>query len=105
VAEQLPSEDSALRLSLLIGDGPAAARMVDQIRQLTGEVLRYRVPNDAPLVHGHEQGFNAVGFYSPSDWEMHILARQMSPALPIPPADPARVVLSDTPERLTPPTW
>ena len=105
VKEQLPSEDSALRLSLLVGDGPAAAHMAGRIHQLTGEALRYRVPTDAPLVAGHEAAFNAVGFYSPGDWEMHILAREMTSENPIPDADPARVVLADAPEPLTAPTW
>jgi hypothetical protein len=105
VDEQLPSEDSALRLSLLVGDGPAALLMVERIHDLTGDVLRYRVPTDAPLVSGHEPEFNAAGFYSPGDWEMHILARDMSDDHPIPAADPARVILSDAPEPLTPPRW
>jgi hypothetical protein len=79
--------------------------MVGQIQKLTGDVLRYRVPTDAPLVAGHEQAFNAAGFYSPGDWEMHILARDMSANEPIPGADPARVRLEDAPDRLTPPRW
>jgi hypothetical protein len=105
VAEQLPSEDSALRLSLLVGDGPATASMVDEIRRLTNEVLRLRIPTDAPLIAGHEDAFKSVGFVSPDDWEMHILARKMTKNQPIPAANPARVVLAEAPERLTPPTW
>jgi hypothetical protein len=105
VGEQLPSEDSFVRLSVLVGDGTAAVGLVDQIRQLTAEPIRYRVPPHAPLVAGHEDAFHARGFVSPDDWEMHILARVMSARQAIPAADPARVFLEDAPDRLTPPTW
>jgi hypothetical protein len=105
VSEQLPSEESALRLSLLVGDGDAAAHLVDQIRQLTTDQIRFRVPAGAPMVAGHMDAFKAAGFVSPDDWEMHILAREMSTAQPIPVADPSRVILADAPDRLTPPRW
>ena len=105
VGEQLPSEESALRLALLVGDGPVAAGLVDQIRTLTGDQLRFRVPPGAPLVAGHEAAFNAVGFVSPDDWEMHVLARAMTDEQPIPAADPTRVILEEAPDRLTPPRW
>lgn len=105
VAEQLPSEDSWLRLALLCGEGPAAARLVDDLRQVVDEPIRFRVPRDAPMIAGHEELFRAAGFVTP-DWELHILARPMDEDHPIPPADPRRVVLADQPRaNLTTPHW
>lgn len=104
VGEQLASEDSALRLALLAGDGLAAAALADQIRQIVDQPLRFRVPVDAPMIKGHEAAFRAAGFVT-RDWEMHILARPMDVDHPIPAADPARVVLAESPARIEAPRW
>ncbi|MEX2546180.1 MAG: hypothetical protein WD830_00130 [Chloroflexota bacterium] len=104
VGEQLPSEDSALRLALLCGDGPSAAALADEIRRLAGHSIRFRVPAEAPMITGHEKRFREAGFVT-RDWEMHLLARQMHDGQPIPAADPARLVLADTPARIEPPRW
>jgi hypothetical protein len=104
VGEQLPSEDSALRLALLVGDGPAAAALADRARRTITESFRFRVPKDAPMVAGHEQLFRDAGFVTPES-ELHLLARPMDEAHPIPPADPARVVLADEPSPIEPPRW
>lgn len=105
VGEQLPSEDSALRLSLLCGEGASAAALADEMRRVVDHPIRFRVPAGAPMIIEHEDAFRAAGFVT-RDWEMHILARPMDADHPIPPADPARVVLADQPQRsLIPLQW
>ena len=105
VGEQLPAEDSSLRFALLAGDGAAAATLADQTRRLIEETIRFRVPVGAPMTAGHEGRFGALGFVSPPDWEMHVLARRMDEGAPIPAADPARLVLQDPPQPITPVRW
>jgi len=104
VGEQLASEDSALRLALLTGDGAVAAALADQIRSVVEQSVRFRVPVDVPMITGHEATFRAAGFTT-RDREMHILARAMDADHPIPVADPSRVVLVDPPQRVKPPRW
>ncbi|MEO6349701.1 MAG: hypothetical protein ABIP53_03530 [Candidatus Limnocylindrales bacterium] len=104
VNEQLPSEDSALRLALLCGSGPAAAELVDRIHHVINEPFRFRVPADAPMISGHEQQFRDAGFVTP-DWELHLLARPMDDDHPIPEANPGHVVLADSPRPIIPPPW
>lgn len=104
VGEQLASEDSALRLALLMGDGMDAAALVDQIRSVVEQPVHFRVPVDAPMIKGHEEAFRAAGFVT-RDWEMHILARPMDDDHPIAFADPGRVVLADRPHRVRAPRW
>lgn len=103
--EQLPGEDSSMRLAVLAGDASAAAGLADQLRRLAGESIRFRVPEGAPLIDGHEELFRRVGFVTP-DWELHILARPMDSDHPIPEPDPTRVILADPPQpTLVPPRW
>jgi len=104
VGEQLASEDSALRLALLSGDGVAGLALADQIRRTVDQPLRFRVPVDAPMISGHELGFRAAGFVT-REWEMHVLARPMDCDHPIPLVDPARVVLAEAPDRVEAPRW
>ena len=70
-----------------------------------GERIKFRMPTDAPMVRGHEADFAAAGFVSPTDWELHVLARRMDPGMPIPAANPQRVVLEDQPQPILPPRW
>lgn len=104
VGEQLPSEDSALRLALLVGDGPASAALADQIRRIVDQPIRFRVPVDAPMIDGHEDRFRAAGFVT-RDWEMHILARPMDADHPVPEAHHSRLALATLPEAVQPPRW
>ncbi len=104
INEQLPGEDSSLRLALLVGGAPAA-QLANEIRSLAGESIRFRVPKDAPMIAGREDEFRRIGFVTP-DWELHVLARQMDADHPIPEVDPARVVLAEAPQQsLVPPRW
>lgn len=104
VGEQLASEDSALRLALLAGEGAAAAALADQIRRVVDQPLRFRVAVDAPMINGHEDTFRAAGFVT-REWEMHILARPIDTDHPIPAAEPTRVILAETPDRVEAPRW
>ena len=105
VSEQLPSEDSALRFALLVGDGRGAATLADHVRRSVGEPVRFRVPVDAPMIRGHEHQFAAAGFVSPADWEMHLLARRMDAGKPIPAVNPQRLILEDAPQPISAPRW
>jgi len=99
--EQLPGEDSSLRLALLVGDAPRVLELVEQARALAGQTLRFRIPDESPLrTSGHER-LLAAGYQSP-DWKLHLLGRPMGSAYPIPRLDPARVVLGDRPTRFEP---
>jgi hypothetical protein len=105
VGEQLPSEDSSLRLAALVGTGPAAAELAGRMRTEIGEPFRFRVPADAPMITGHEQLFRDQGFVTP-EWELHLLERPMDPAThPIPPLDPSRVILVEGPDPIVAPRW
>ncbi len=104
VSEQLPSEDSSVRLALLCGEGRAAAALAGEIHRLTDEPVRFRVPVGAPMITGHERRFRHAGFVTP-DWELHILARQMDDGAPLPPVDPSHLILADAPARIEPPRW
>lgn len=105
INEQLPGEDSSLRLALLVGGGAAAAQLADELHGLACESIRFRVPNDAPMIAGHENEFRRVGFVT-RDWELHVLARPMYADHPIPEADPTRVFLAEIPTpSLVPPRW
>jgi hypothetical protein len=101
--ELLPSEDASLRLALLCGDGTGAAALLDDIRRATEMPVRFRAAVDAPMITGHEALFAAAGYVSRSDWEMHILAREMHPTRPLPQLNSTRVILWDPPQRITPP--
>jgi len=101
---QLPAEDSALRLALLVGAGAAAAGLVARMHDAIGESFRFRVPRDSAMMVGHEQLFRDAGFVSP-EWELHLLARPMDSEHPIPALDARHVVLADAPAAVTPPRW
>ncbi|HUR17181.1 MAG TPA: GNAT family N-acetyltransferase [Candidatus Limnocylindrales bacterium] len=105
VGEQLPAEDSSLRLATLVGRGPAAAELAGRMRRVIGYPFRFRVPVESPMIAGHEQLFRNEGFVTP-EWELHVLARPMEdPEQPIPADDPRRVVLAEPPDALEPPRW
>ena len=106
VGEQLPAEDSSLRLATLIGSGPAAAELAARMHRVIGETFKFRVPVDSPMIAGDaERAFRDAGFVTPL-WELHVLARPMDDATqPVPPLDVRRVILSDTPGPIRWPSW
>jgi hypothetical protein len=101
---QLPSEDSALRAALLVGGVEPAIELLEKVRSIAGESMRLRLPEKSPLFVDNLARFEAAGYRSP-DWAMHILGRDMDAAMPIPAADPMRVVLAEPPDRLEAPRW
>jgi hypothetical protein len=103
--EQLPSEDSSLRLALLVGDIDPAIALLELIRSATAKTVRFRLPEGSPLQStGHDQ-LMAAG-YRPSDWTLHLLGRPIDADHPIPDVDPAKLNLADLPQPiLVPPNF
>lgn len=99
-AEVFPSEDVSLHLGLLCGEGRSALRLVSDIARITGgatESLRFRQPEESPLIYGLEADFAAAGF-AVRDWRLHILARPLDAANPPPEApDPSALVIENDP--------
>ena len=104
VGEQFPSEDSALRFSLLVGDGRGAAALADEVRQSVGETVRFRVPVDAPMIRGHEHDFAGAGFVITCGLGTSHPGAELDSGPPIPPVEADRLVLLDPPQRLATPT-
>lgn len=103
VRQQPPAEDAALRVAVLSGDGSDALALVEKVRGLAGESIRFRVAADASPVSGHETAFREAGYVFP-EWALHILWRALDAGHPAPPVDPAALVLGDAPEQvLVPP--
>ena len=97
--EQLPGEDSSLRLALLAGAARPAIELVERARAVAGRTLRFRVPEESPLrTAGHEQ-LLAAGYRSP-EWTLHLLGRPIDAEHPLPAVDASAVVLGDPPEPL-----
>ena len=96
VADVAPAEDAAIRLSMLDGAPYAAFNLVDTARELSGTGIRFRYAYGAPLVAGVEHLYRDEG-YTFSEWPLHILAREIDAAHPVPPIDPAALTLLDQP--------
>lgn len=96
VADVAPAEDSALRLATLVGDPEAAFELVERLRELAGESIRFRYPEDTPLVSAVEERYRAAGYHFP-EWALHILSRPLDDDHPAPPIDPAALILADPP--------
>ena len=94
--DQAPSEDSSLRLALLVGDAPAAVRLLEAVRHAAGQTARVRVPSDAPMLASDEAVFAEAGYRSPA-WRLHLLARPLDAEHPAPAVDPVALVLGDEP--------
>ena len=94
--EQAASEDSSLRLALLVGDAPAAVRLLEAVRHAARQTARVRVPSDAPMLANNEALFAEAGYRSPA-WRLHLLTRPIDAEHPAPAIDPACLVLSDRP--------
>jgi hypothetical protein len=96
VADVAPAEDAAIRLSVLGGAPRAAFNLVDTARQLAETGIRFRHAHDAPLVAAVEQLYRDAG-YTFSEWPLHILARDIDAAHPVPPLDSSALNLLDPP--------
>ena len=96
VANVAPAEEAAIRLAVLGGAPGAAFKLVDTARQLAQTGIRFRCAYGAPLMATVEQLYRDSG-YTFSEWPLHILARAIDAAHPVPPVDPAALVLADQP--------
>jgi GNAT superfamily N-acetyltransferase len=96
VAAVEPAEDSALRLAMLTGEPSVAFDLVERLRELSGEAIRFRFAKEAPLVDAVVERYRAAGYHFP-DWALHVLARTLDDGNPPPRIDPDRVVLVDPP--------
>ena len=94
--EQLPGEDSSLRLALLAGAVDPAIELIETLRALAGETAHFRLPDGSPLqVDGAEQ-LTRDG-YRTSDWSLHLLERPLDAAHPVPEVDPVALIMPDAP--------
>ena len=94
--EQAASEDSSIRLALMVGDAPAAVRLLEAVRHAAGQTARVRVPSDASMFANNEALFAEAGYRSPA-WRLHLLTRLLDAEHPAPAVDPAALVLGDEP--------
>jgi len=104
VREHLPTEDSALRPTTLVGSAGGALELLEKVRHIAGDTMRTRIPADSSLLTRDLQTFEAAGYHSP-EWTMHVLGRRMDDGTPLPAVDPSRLVLAEPPDRLVPPRW
>jgi GNAT superfamily N-acetyltransferase len=100
--EQLAGEDSSLRPALLIGEPESFVALVERLRTVAGNTLRFRIPEDGPLADELHGQLIAAGYRS-ADFKLHILGRPIDDEHPIPTVDPARVVLADEPVAIVEP--
>jgi hypothetical protein len=104
IREQLPSEDSALRPTMVVGGPDGVIALLERIRAIAGVTPRVRIATNAPLLAQNLKQLAQAGYGSP-EWTMHVLGRRMDDASPLPEVDPARLILAETPDRLVPPRW
>ena len=97
------AEDAALRLALAVGIPETAFELFELARRSADDTLRFRYPQNSPLVDQVRQSYVDAG-WELSDWAMHIMARVLDATHPAPAVDPEAVVLDDPPEAvITPP--
>ena len=94
--EQLPGEDSTLRIALLCGEIGPAIEMLDRTRALAGTTVRFRLAEESPLSTTGHDALAAAGYHA-SEWTLHILGRPIDADHPIPEVDPAALILADAP--------
>jgi hypothetical protein len=92
--EQLPAEDSSLRLALLAGDAVRALQLVQRTRELAYETIRFRAPIGAPLIGENEAEWQSWGYHQ-AEFRLHVLGRPLDRDHPAPTIDPARLELPD----------
>jgi len=91
-----PAEDAEIHLAVVAGDNAGLARLAQNIQQLAGEPIRFRLETDH-IDEDLAAGLRGAGFQS-WPWELHILVRP-GPASG-PPIDPERLVLTEQPSRV-----
>ena len=96
VGDVAPAEDAALRFALLCGVPNAAFQLLEELRDLADEPIRFRYAAGAPLVETIEDRYRAAGYAFP-EWAMHVMARRIDEANPVPEIDPGALILADPP--------
>ena len=96
VKDIAPAEEAAVRLALMCGAAGAAFELMEQVRSTTEAPVRFRFALGAPVASGFEDRYRSAG-YETSEWPLHILARPLDEAHPVPPVDPAALILADQP--------
>lgn len=103
LGEQLPGEDSSLRLALLVGDVDGASEIADRVRMAAGDrTVRLRLAEGGSLIDDAHDRLISIGYRS-GEWALDILGRPIDDAHPLPDVDPDRLVLSDAPAPLIKP--
>lgn len=102
VADLAPAEDAQLRLAMLAGEPRAAFELVEHVREMAGSGIRFRFAEDGPLVAGVAHLYREAG-YAFGEWPLHVMARSLDAANPLPRTDPAAVILADRPSALITP--
>jgi GNAT superfamily N-acetyltransferase len=97
-----PAEESAIRFALLAGSAADAWQIAEAASAGSETPVRFRYGEDSPVVAGFEQSYRDAG-YTFSEWPLHIMARLVDDAHPVPEADPAAVILEDAPEAVITP--
>jgi len=97
VREQPPAEDSAMRLAVLGGEPNAAFELLEQVRGLAGESIRFRFAEGAPLINAVRQRYEQAGYIVP-EWTMLIMERPLDASHPLPEIDPGALMLADSPQ-------
>ncbi len=92
-AEALPAEDVSLHIGLLVGNGRAALGLASEVRRLTQEPIRFRLPDgDHPMPGITAEDLREAGFFA-REWLLHILGRPLDAGSPPPPIDPAALAV------------
>ncbi len=103
VGDVAPAESPVLDFALVAGTPRAAFELIDRARKADGERIDFRYPSTAQLIGDARSSYLDAG-YELSDWALHIFARQIDAANPVPEVDPLALVLEDAPQALiTPP--
>ena len=103
IDRQASLRDGALTVRVLSGDGGAAVRLLERVRELGIAPAQVWLPDpDPPLLRGHEEAFAAAG-YPPSRGRILMLERPMDAAHPVPAVDPSRLLLAEEPVELVRP--
>jgi hypothetical protein len=93
MGEALPAEDVTLHLSLLAGEGASRARLVDEIRRVADQPIRFRLPvSDASTALDEPAVLAAAGFEA-WQFEQHILGRPLAGPADLPAIDGRRLVV------------
>ena len=94
--EQQAGEDSSLRLAIVAGAPRRVVELAEAARAISGQTLKFRVPEDSPLRTGGHDLLAAAG-YRTSDWTLSMLGRPIDRTHPIPEVDTATLTLADAP--------